>query len=125
MPSAAYTLVRLANGAWAVQSLAYGEKMHPGLGPAVANLLYFIHPTLVSPFNTGIVNGFNAVTGGRLKLGRWDHYLSMREGLLRLNEQYRLKLSNDLGAIAGLMFDIGSGRYTAPPLAMDAAAAAL
>lgn len=35
-----------------------------GLGPAVANLLYFIHPTLVSPFNTAIVNGFNAVTGG-------------------------------------------------------------
>ena len=96
-----------------------------GLGPAVANLLYFIHPTLVSPFNTAIVNGFNAVTGGRVKLGRWDHYLSMREGLLRLNAQYRLKLSNDLGAIAGLMFDIGSGRYAAPLQAMDAAAAAL
>ena len=96
-----------------------------GLGPAVANLLYFIHPTLVTPFNTAIVNGFNAVTAGRVKLGRWDHYLSMREGLLRLNEQYRLKLSNDLGAIAGLMFDIGSGRYAAPPAAMDAAAAAL
>ncbi|RKR29541.1 type II restriction enzyme [Acidovorax sp. 93] len=96
-----------------------------GLGPAVANLLYFIRPTLVSPFNTAIVAGFNAVTGGRMKLGRWDHYLSMREGLLRLNAQYRLKLSNDLGAIAGLMFDIGSGRYAAPPPAMDAAAAAL
>ncbi len=90
-----------------------------GLGPAVANLLYFIHPTLVPPFNTAIVNGFNAVTRGRVKLGRWDHYLSMREGLLRLNERYRLKLSNDLGAIAGLMFDIGSGRYAAPPAAMD------
>ncbi len=72
-----------------------------------------------------IVNGFNAVTGGRVKLGRWEHYLSMREGLLRLNAQYRLKLSNDLGAIAGLMFDIGSGRYAAPPQAMDAAATAL
>jgi len=96
-----------------------------GLGPAVANLLYFIHPTLVSPFNTAIVNGFNAVTGGRVKLGRWDHYLSMREGLLRLNARYRLKLSNDLGAIAGLMFDIGSGRYEAPPQAMDVAATAL
>ncbi|MCW5551925.1 MAG: methyltransferase [Verrucomicrobiae bacterium] len=35
MPSAAYTLVHLTNGAYAVQSLAYGEKMHPGLGPAV------------------------------------------------------------------------------------------
>ena len=75
-----------------------------GLGPAVANLLYFIHPTLVCPFNTAIVNGFNAVTGSNVKLGRWDHYLSMREGLIRLNEQYRHKLSNDLGAIAGLMF---------------------
>ncbi|GDY37519.1 MULTISPECIES: type II restriction endonuclease [unclassified Acidovorax] len=93
-----------------------------GLGPAVANLLYFIHPTLVTPFNTAIVNGFNVVTGGRVKLGRWDHYLSMREGLLRLNEQFRLKLSNDLGAIAGLMFDVGAGRYTPPPAAMDGAA---
>lgn len=86
-----------------------------GLGPAVANLLYFIHPTLVSPFNTAIVKGVNAVTGSNFKLGRWDHYLSMREGLIRLNEQHRQKLSNDLGAIAGLMFDVGSGRYSAPP----------
>lgn len=85
-----------------------------GLGPAVANLIYFIHPTLVCPFNTAIVNGFNAVTGSNVKLGKWDHYLSMREGLIRLNSAYRHKLSNDLGAIAGLMFDVGSGRY--PPL---------
>lgn len=39
----------------------------------------------------------------------------MREGALRLNEQHRGRLSNDLGAIAGLLFDVGSGRYTAPP----------
>ncbi|SMF03364.1 type II restriction endonuclease [Pseudogulbenkiania subflava] len=93
-----------------------------GLGPAVANLLYFIHPTLVCPFNTAIVKGYNAVTGAGVKLGRWDHYLSMREGLLRLNQQHRKVLSNDLGAVAGLMFDVGSGRYTAPPLVDDAAA---
>lgn len=86
-----------------------------GLGPSVANLLYFIHPTLVCPFNTSIVNGFNALTGSKIKLGRWDHYLSMREGMIRLNEQHRHSLSNDLGAIAGLMFDIGSSRYAAPP----------
>lgn len=86
-----------------------------GLGPAVANLLYFIHPTLVCPFNTAIVNGFNAVTGSNMKLGRWDHYLSMREGMIRLNDQHRNQLSNDLGAIAGLMFDVGRGRYAAPP----------
>lgn len=92
-----------------------------GLGPAVANLLYFIHPTLVPPFNTAIVNGFNALTGSKVKLGRWDHYLSMRDGLLRLNQRYRNQLSNDLGAIAGLMFDVGAGRYAAPPPGDDAA----
>ena len=32
-----------------------------GLGPAVANILYFLHPTLVPPFNTAMVNGFNAL----------------------------------------------------------------
>ncbi|WP_066342359.1 type II restriction endonuclease [Azohydromonas lata] len=93
-----------------------------GLGPAVANLLYFIHPTLVMPFNTAMVKGYNAVTGGNVKLGRWDHYLSMREGAIRLNQTHRTQLSNDLGAIAGLLFDIGSGRYAAPPREDDAAA---
>lgn len=96
-----------------------------GLGPAVANLLYFIHQTLVCPFNTAIVNGFIAVTGSNIKLGRWDHYLCMREGLIRLNEQHRHKLSNDLGAIAGLMFDVGSGRYAAPPRLQKPAVVAL
>jgi type II restriction enzyme len=37
-----------------------------GLGPAVANLLYFLHPTLVPPFNTAIVKGYNALTRGDL-----------------------------------------------------------
>ncbi len=31
-----------------------------GLGPAAANLLYFLHPTLAVPFNTAIVKGYNA-----------------------------------------------------------------
>jgi type II restriction enzyme len=93
-----------------------------GLGPAVANLLYFIHPTLVSPFNTAIVKGFNAITGSNVKLGRWDHYLSMREGLIRLNLEHRAQLSNDLGAIAGLMFDVGTGRYAVPPRMNNASA---
>ena len=95
-----------------------------GLGPAAANLLYFLHPTLVPPFNTAIVKGFNAVTGARVKLGRWDAYLAMREGVLRLNEAHRELLSNDFGAIAGLLFDVGAGRYAAPPRDEDAAALA-
>jgi type II restriction enzyme len=95
-----------------------------GLGPAVANLLYFVHPTLVPPFNTAIVSGYNALTGAKVKLGRWDHYLAMREGILALNQKHRILLSNDLGAIAGLLFDVGSGRYPAPPLEGDAAAEA-
>jgi type II restriction enzyme len=99
-------------------------KRIKGLGPAAANLLYFLHPTLVPPFNTAIVKGFNALTGARVKLGRWDEYLAMREGVLRLNGDHRGLLSNDLGAAAGLLFDVGSGRYAAPPRADDAAALA-
>ena len=55
-----------------------------GLGPAAANLLYFLHPTLVSPFNTAIVKGYNALTGARVKLGRWEDYLAMRAGVMNL-----------------------------------------
>lgn len=86
-----------------------------GLGPAAANLLYFLHPTLVPPFNTAIVAGYNALTGAKVKLGRWDQFLAMREGILRLNAEHRDLLSNDLGAIGGLLFDVGSERYAAPP----------
>lgn len=95
-----------------------------GLGPAAANLLYFLHPTVIPPFNTAIVNGYNAVTGARVKLGRWDEYLAMRRGILELNAKHRDLLSNDLGAIAGALFDVGSGNYPAPPRDSDDAALA-
>jgi len=49
-----------------------------GLGPAVANLLYFLHPTLIPPFNTAIVKGYNELFGARVKLGDWGEYLAMR-----------------------------------------------
>ncbi|MBX9792596.1 MAG: type II restriction endonuclease [Pirellulales bacterium] len=91
------------------------ERRIKGLGPAAANLLYFLHPTLVPPFNTAIVKGYNALTGSAAKLGKWDSYLAMRAGILRLNTEYRQLLSNDLGAIAGLLFDVGTERYPAPP----------
>ena len=45
----------------------------------------------------------------------------MREGILRLNAQHRDLLSNDIGAIGGLLFDVGSARYLAPPQASDGA----
>ena len=92
-----------------------------GLGPAVANLLYFLHPTLVPPFNTAIVKGYNALTGANVKLGSWEHFLAMRTGILDLNDRFRELLSNDLGAIGGLLFDIGSDRYPAPPLDVSGA----
>ena len=95
-----------------------------GLGPAAANLLYFLHPTLVPPFNTSIVKGYNALTGSRIKLGSWPDYLLMREGIVRLNAKFRGLLSNDLGALAGLLFDVGSGRFHAPPTNDDSAIAA-
>lgn len=93
-----------------------------GLGPAVANLLYFLHPTFMPPFNTAIVKGYNLLTGAKVKLGRWDEYLAMREGILALNNTHRDLLSNDLGAVAGFLFDIGTGRYSVPPSQDDAAA---
>jgi type II restriction enzyme len=86
-----------------------------GLGPAVANMLYFLHPTLIPPFNTAIVNGYNALTSSKVKLGSWEQFLAMRSGILDLNDEFRDLLSNDLGAIGGLLFDIGSDRYPVPP----------
>ncbi|HQR18124.1 MAG TPA: hypothetical protein PK948_07125 [Gemmatimonadales bacterium] len=86
-----------------------------GLGPAAANLLYFLHPTIAPPFNTAITRGYNLLTGAKVKLGKWEEYLAMRTGILALNDRYRGFLSNDLGAIAALLFDVGSGRYTPPP----------
>ncbi|MGY3053112.1 type II restriction enzyme [Pedobacter sp. UYEF25] len=79
-----------------------------GLGPAVGSILYFLHPTLMPPFNTAILNGFNKVFKDNKKLGSWTEYLKIREVLIQKNTQHRHELSNDLGAIAGLMFEVGS-----------------
>jgi type II restriction enzyme len=81
-----------------------------GLGPAVANIVYFLHPTVVPPFNTAMVNGFNALFHDKKKLGSWESYLEMREVIVGTNNEVRAKLSKDLGAFAGLLFEIGAGR---------------
>ncbi|MBI2817658.1 MAG: hypothetical protein HYX72_12035 [Acidobacteria bacterium] len=81
-----------------------------GLGPAVANIIYFLHPTLVPPFNTAILNGFNFLFGEKKKLGSWGSYRDMRETIIQTNVEVRDHLSKDVGAFAGLLFEIGSGR---------------
>lgn len=81
-----------------------------GLGPAAANILYFLHPTIVPPSNTAMVNGFNALFGDKKKLGSWESYLQMREVIVQSNNSCRDLLSKDLGAFAGLLFEIGAGR---------------
>jgi type II restriction enzyme len=81
-----------------------------GLGPSVANILYFLHPTLIPPFNTAILNGFNAVFADNKKLGSWKQYLEMRETIIKINEENKSILSTDLGAISGLLFEIGIGK---------------
>ena len=83
-----------------------------GLGPSVANILYFLHPTLMPPFNTAIVNGFNAIFDDNKKLGSWQQYLEMRETIIKINEENKSIMSTDLGAITGLLFDIGIGKIT-------------
>jgi type II restriction enzyme len=79
-----------------------------GLGPAVASILYFLHPTWFPPFNTAIVNGFNFLFKDKKKLGSWSEYLKIRETLMETNNKFKSELSNDLGAIAGLCFEIGT-----------------
>lgn len=79
-----------------------------GLGPAVASILYFLHPTIIPPFNTAIINGFNFLFKDKKKLGSWSEYLKLREVLIDANNQNRSELSSDLGAIAGLLFEIGT-----------------
>ena len=79
-----------------------------GLGPAVASILYFLHPTIIPPFNTAIINGFNFLFKDKKKLGSWTEYLKLREVLVDRNQQHRAELSSDLGAIAGLLFEIGT-----------------
>ena len=72
-----------------------------GLGPAVANILYFLHPTLIPPSNTAMVKGFNALMGSRIRLGSWEDYLVMRRGILELNTTHLGSLSKDLGGHLG------------------------
>lgn len=100
------------------------QKCVKGLGPAAANLMYFLHPTIMPPFNTAIVNGYNALAGAKVKLGSWSEYLAMRAGILRIVDEHRGLLSNDLGAIGGLLFDVGQERYSAPPTGDDSLARA-
>ena len=83
-----------------------------GLDPSVANILYFLHPTLMPPFNTAIVNGFNAIFNDNKKLGSWPQYLEMRESIIKINEENKSILSTDLGAITGLLFAIGIGKIS-------------
>ena len=81
-----------------------------GLGPAAANIIYFLHPTIVPPFNTAMVNGFNALFHDKKKLGSWESYLQMRDVIVQTNNEFRDQLSKDLGAFGGLLFEIGTGR---------------
>ena len=83
------------------------ERKIKGLGPAVANILYFLHPEIIPPFNTAIVNGFNHLFKESIKLGSWAEYLRMREIILEKNNEYRSMLSKDLGAFSGFLFDVG------------------
>lgn len=91
-----------------------GDARIKGLGPAVASIIYFLHPTLIPPFNTAIVNGFNALFGAKQKLGSWESYRTMRETIVQANSEHRNLLSKDLGAFAGLLFEIGSNRLILP-----------
>jgi len=90
------------------------ERKIKGLGPAAANLLYFLHPTLALPFNTAIVKGYNALAGAKVKLGSWDEYLALRSGgPAHRSGAPRPPLERSRGR-RGLLYDVGTGRWQAP-----------
>tara|TARA_R110002124_G_scaffold241687_4_gene406904 strand:- start:10002 stop:11264 length:1263 start_codon:yes stop_codon:yes gene_type:complete len=78
-----------------------------GVGPALTNILYFLHPTIIPPFNTAMVRGFNILFNEKIKLGSWKEYLKMRGIIMQQNEKYKMQLSNDLGAFCGLLYEVG------------------
>jgi type II restriction enzyme len=84
------------------------EKKIKGLGPAVASILYFLHPTIIPPCNTAIVKGFNTLFNDKVKLGSWAEYLRMREIIIQQNNQFKQHFSTDLGAFCGMLFEIGA-----------------
>lgn len=57
-----------------------------------------------------MVNGFNALLGDKKPLGSWQGYLEMRAIFVQTNAEAHDLLTKDLGALAGLLFEIGSGR---------------
>jgi len=83
------------------------DRKIKGLGPAVANILYFLHPEIIPPCNTAIVRGFNHLFKDNIKQGSWQEYLRMREVIIEKNKQHRRLLSRDLGAFSGFLFDVG------------------
>lgn len=89
------------------------RKEIKGVGPAVSNIIYFLHPTLFPPSNTAILRGFNSVFSDSKKLGSWSAYLEMRETISQSNSSLGNVLSTDLGAFAGLLYEVGVGRLVA------------
>jgi type II restriction enzyme len=68
-----------------------------GLGPAVASILYFLHPTMIPPCNTAIVNGFNALFGEKRKL---DFCLRTHcDALCRFGESHGIMAKIAKGAV--------------------------
>jgi type II restriction enzyme len=99
--------------------LELDRRQIKGLGPAVANILYFLHPTLFPPFNTAILKGFNLLFGDSKKLGSWPAYLEMRAVIRESNASLTPALSTDLGAFGGLLFDIGVGKIVTEANAVE------
>jgi tRNA U34 5-methylaminomethyl-2-thiouridine-forming methyltransferase MnmC len=58
MPTAGYKLVQLRNGAQAVYSSDYDEKMHPGLGPADEAELLYVRQLKISERMRGSADAF-------------------------------------------------------------------
>jgi len=82
------------------------KKNIKGLGPSVASILYFLHPTIFPPCNTAIKDGFGHLFEEKIDCS-WDDYLKMRKVIIQKNKEFKRYFSNDLGAFAGFLYEIG------------------
>src|SRR3546814_2838378 len=67
---------------------------------------------------------FKQKTAYEMRISDWSSDVCSSDLILELNAAHRSWLSNDLGAIAGFLFDVGKGRVPLPPAGDNAAARA-
>ena len=117
LPACMRVLLRRGSDLFRDPSASSAARRIKGLRPP--RTFYFIHPTHMHRRSTRPSSKGNALNSARGSGA--GEYLAMREGIPSAQRTHR-DLLNDLGAVGGFLFDVGSGRY--PPQGDDEVARA-